>query len=425
MPTDVHERRHVLLVSLNYTPEQTGIAPYVTGASRMLTSNGHRVSVITGIPHYPEWRKHKGYRRLRPATTVIDDVTVTRVPHYVPRRPGMVGRMAMELSFAFWILVLRLHRPDVVLCTSPSLFGSLVARIRTLGPRGAAFGVWVHDFYGLGSSEIGGAARRISGVIDRVEIGLLRRADGVAVIHDRFKMIVEQRMGQSEKTIVIRNWSHMADMLDDVADGDRIKAREALHWPPGCRVVLHAGNMGQKQGLENVIETAELIARDREAELLFVLLGDGNTRRDLERQAAGLSTVRFMDPLPDSEFRSALRCADVLLVNERVGVKEMAVPSKLTTYFASGTPVVAAVDRDGITAQEIESTQTGVVVPSGDPQALVTSINRLLDDPAMCSRITRAAERHCVENLSSQAAADRFERWIDLLIAASTSVRSG
>lgn len=395
----------------------------------MLAARGHQVSVITGVPHYPEWRKRPGYNSFRPTTEVIDGVRVTRVPHYVPSGPGMIGRILMELSFAFWLLVLPLRGPDAVLCTSPSLFGSLAARIRTARRAGPAFGVWVHDFYGLGSSEIGGAAGRISGLIDRVETELLRRSDGIAVIHDRFREIVDNRVvgtGSRGQTVVIRNWSHMADMIDDESPAAAVRAteRELLRWSPESRVVLHAGNMGQKQGLENVVDTAALVASHSDDDLLFVLLGDGNARRELERRAAGVPTIRFMDPLPDEEFRVALRCADVLLVNERVGVKEMAVPSKLTTYFASGTPVVAAVDRQGITAQEIESTGTGVVVPSGDPDALASSIRSLLDDRAMCAQITLAAERHCIDNLSSQAAGDGFERWIGLLVTGSAPGRA-
>ena len=51
----------------------------------------------------------------------------------------MIGRILMELSFAFWLLVLPLRGPDAVLCTSPSLFGSLAARIRTARRAGPAF----------------------------------------------------------------------------------------------------------------------------------------------------------------------------------------------------------------------------------------------------------------------------------------------
>ena len=157
---------------------------------------------------------------------------------------------------------------------------------------------------------------------------------------------------------------------------------------------------------ENVVDTAALVASHSDDDLLFVLLGDGNARRELERRAAGVPTIRFMDPLPDEEFRVALRCADVLLVNERVGVKEMAVPSKLTTYFASGTPVVAAVDRQGNYSPGDRVDRHGRRGASGDPDALASSIRSLLDDRAMCAQITLAAERHCIDNLSSQAAGD-------------------
>lgn len=398
-------QRKLLLVSLNYAPESTGIAPYVTSIAGLLTERGHDVSVITGIPHYPEWKKRPGYARFTPSTSVADGVSVTRVPHYVPQSGGLIGRILMETTFAFWLLFMRIGRPEAIICTSPSLFAAVALRLRTLFSRRVRLGVWVQDLYGLGSAEIGGVGALLSGIIGALETAVLRRADGVAVIHHRFKTIVDRRVG-CDVGFVIRNWSHIT-VPDEIIDG-----REELGWPRDASVVLHAGNMGRKQGLDNVVSSAALLDRDGDNSIMFVLMGDGNTRSELEEQAKGVRSIRFMDPLPGDSFPTALRSADLLLVNERVGVKEMAVPSKLTTYFASGTAVVAAVDRSGITAEEIRSTNSGVVVDSGDPQALIDSIRGLMREPRRREAVATCASRHCREHLSRQGAADNFERWI-------------
>ena len=137
----------------------------------------------------------------------------------------------------------------------------------------------------------------------------------------------------------IRNWTHV-DPPDPSASA---AFRDAHGWGADEVVVLHAGNMGYKQGLENVIAAAELAARS-DSRARFVLLGDGNQRASLEAAGAGVRALEFFPPVSEEEFPAALGAADVLLVNERPGVAQMAVPSKLTSYFSSGKPILAATD---------------------------------------------------------------------------------
>jgi hypothetical protein len=131
-------------------------------------------------------------------------------------------------------------------------------------------------------------------------------------------------------------------------------------------VVLHAENMGYKQGLRNLVETARLAAGQRR-NIRFVLMGDGNERKSLEALAAGLDNVEFLDPEPGDVFMDVLAAAHVLLINERPSVVNMSLPSKITSYFAAGRPVVAAVSRDGATATELTRSGGALVVPAGDP----------------------------------------------------------
>src|SRR5699024_3086421 len=105
-------------------------------------------------------------------------------------------------------------------------------------------------------------------------------------------------------------------------------------------LILHAGNMGRKQGLANVVRAASVVGPDEP--LVFVLLGDGSERTALEALAEGSNKIRFVSSLHQDEFPLALAAADALLVNELPGVKEMALPSKLTSYFAAGRPIIAA-----------------------------------------------------------------------------------
>jgi len=379
----VESNPDVLLLTLNFPPEHTGIAPYTGALAVGLSEAGFEVSARVAHPHYPEWRVRKGYGQWR-RTERLDGVEVQRLLHYVPRVPRGVRRLLSELSFGSRLMVGRFGRPRVVVTVSPPLFSTalVVLRLR-LARRRPPLIVWVQDIYTLGLAETGEGGRLTQRITKWVESYALRAADVVVVIHERFREFVTEELGvASTKVVVVRNWTH----LPRWEPVERLKARVALGWPPDVTLAVHTGNMGAKQGLENVVEAARL-ADERGTPVHFVLLGDGGERRALEECAKGITRLSFIDPLSDSDYPLALAAADVLIVNEKQGVGAMAVPSKLTSYFAAGRPVVAATDPNGITAAEVLAANSGVVVAAGDPCALLAAVSALGMD-------SEAAERY-------------------------------
>ena len=121
--------------------------------------------------------------------------------------------------------------------------------------------------------------------------------------------------------------------------------------------------------------------------------------------------------MPDGVFERALASADILLVNERPGVTEMAVPSKLTTYFATGLPVIAAVDPSSITHDEVCAAGAGPCVAAGDPGALVDAAERLAADPAAAREFGRAAQSYRDMHLGVATAVASFETTLQAAMA--------
>lgn len=401
----------VTILGLNYAPESTGNAPYTTSLAEGLSKAGHTVHVITGFPHYPEWELRAGYAGWQ-REEVINRVQVKRLRHHIPRNPSTLSRLHMELSFGMRLMFARWHKPDVVLVVSPALFSSALAILRIrLRPHRPAVGIWIQDLYSRGVVETGAAGGKLADLATALESRVLCSADGVAAIHDRFKQHMVNSLGvAAERVRVIRNWTHLpASPTSGIQE-----MRAQLGWTPQDVIVLHAGNMGKKQGLENVIEAAR-IADERKSSIRFVLMGDGNQRKRLEANAAGICRIHFMDALPDLEFQRALAAADVLLVNELPGVKDMAVPSKLTSYFNAGVPVIAATDEGSVTAFELESSSGGVRVDAAAPVALVEAAEALASDPSVADRLAQNGLRFRNETLSEAAAIAKYDQFITSL----------
>lgn len=404
-----HGGLDILIVGFYYHPDQTGIAPYTTGLARGLVERGHRVRAIVGYPHYPQWKVAEGYGGLR-MREVIDGVEVVRVRHPVPRRSNGLGRIGMEAVYAAHAATVRGPRPDVVLAVSPSLL-SVASALTWRRPGRTAVGVITQDIYcrAMTETETGAGGGRGAAAVARLEGGLLSRADGVAVIHEMFGKVVADIGVDPAKVTVIRNWSHIAD-----ATGDRRETRRRLGWGDDEVIALHTGNMGEKQGLENVVEAARL-ADSAARPVRFVLLGHGARRPELEALGSGVRRLQFIDPLPAGEFEDAMAAADVLVLNEKPGVAEMCVPSKLTSYFAAGRPVVAATDPRSGAAMEMRAARAGSSVDSGCPDELLSAVLRTGADPEGAVASGRRGREYAGRVLSEPAALDAYESWIGQL----------
>lgn len=399
------------VIGLNYRPEITGVAVYTAGlAEGLARDGGHSVHVVAGYPHYPEWRVHAGFTGLSRNDDTAG-VKVKRLRHYVPARPHLLNRLAMELHFGLRAVFSAWDEPDVLLLVTPALFSTAVAVLRAR-VKGTATCIWVQDIYSLGVSESGAGGRIGAWALRRVERAVVGSASTIVVIHERFKRYLVAELGiAADRVDVVRNWCHIED-----APEDREETRRDRGWAPDDIIVLHAGNMGLKQGLENVVSASE-IAESRGSRVRFVLLGDGNQRSALQA-AGGNSHLEFLRPLPEDEFRATLAAADVLLVNERPGLTEMSVPSKLTSYFQSGLPVIAATDRSSVTADELAVAGAGIRVDPAAPGALVEAAERLAIDANLALAYGAAGRRFATHVLGAEPAINRFGAILERLAPA-------
>lgn len=397
-------RLRILITSSYYWPEPAGNAPYVTGLAEHLAAQGHDVAVATGFPHYPAWASTP--RRLA-QHEVRNNVVIRRRWHYVPHAQSAFTRGVYEATlWAFGATALPLTRPDVVVGVVPTLAAAALARLAGVVHR-RPYGLIFQDIVGLAATQSGiEGGHRIAGVVGRGELRLARRAAAIAVIADGFGRYFERHGVDRDRIRRLRNWSQDVTPVEA-----RAETRARLGWPADSFICVHAGNMGHKQGLENVLAAAE---RLRGGNTLLVLAGDGNERERLEQIARSreLENVLFLPPSPPGEYEALLRAADVLLVNQRASVGEMSLASKLTSYFAAGRPVLAAVAPESETAREVVAAGAGMLAPPDDPQALADALTALATNDTRASEYRQNALRYTSERLTQTAVLREYEAFV-------------
>lgn len=399
--------RRLLLIGINYAPEETGISPYTTEMAEHLVGKGWDVTAITGMPHYPQWQVHEEYRRSFRSRELRNGVALRRLRHYVPSRQSAFGRSLYEATFLLQALSsLRLPKPDCVVGITPSLSGGVAAALHARR-HGVPFGVVVQDLLGQAATQSGIPAGRLAaGPAQAVEGWVLRRAAGVAVVADSFLPHLQRAGVPAERVSTLPNWTHLPAPSPRSRD-----LRRTFGWAENETVVLHAGNMGYKQHLENLVATARLAVMEQPT-LRFVLLGDGTERPRLQTLAAGLANVQFLNLQPADLFINVLAAADIFLVNERPTVLNMSLPSKITSYLRAGRPVVAAVNPDGATAQVLTAASAALVVPADDPPALLAAVCRLREDSALGHELVALGAAHARSKFDRDACLTRAERFV-------------
>lgn len=401
--------RRVVVLGINYRPETTGIAPYTTAMAEGLAASGLDVRVITGIPHYPQWQvRDERYLSGRRWHERVNGIQVTRLKHFVPARAGLLGRARMESEFMARASRLLHGTPsDAVIAVTPSLAGAAAA---VVGARGRPIGVIVQDLTGAGAAESGTAGRLAGSAITRVELALLRRAALIGVITPRFGEILAEHGIDPDRIVEVPNFTHVKSVK-----ADQEAARERLGWPASGTVVVHTGNLGMKQGLESVVEAARL-ADKRRSDVTFVLVGAGNQRAGLEAQGRDVRRLRFVDPVSEDDYPYVLAAANILLLNERPGVLEMSMPSKLTSYVSGGRPIAAAVEIGGITQTVLAEAGCAELIPPGDPRRLLSAVEELASNPRRRDELVGAAAAMGAKRYSRDAAVQRYERFSERLL---------
>lgn len=370
----------VAFYGINYRPEPTGIGPYTAELAEEMVKSGLAVRVITTFAHYPQWKVDRADAKVWRRREVLNGVSVLRLRTRMPRPMTGVQRLLFELSY---LLSAIMHGPGdagTVVGIIPGLGSGLAAAVHGRLRRRRVV-IVVQDLAGRGLRQSGlSSARALGALAGAAENLAIRWADQVIVISDNFVKPLEDSGISPSKMRVLSNWSK------ETATPELAVAPQ----PASAVTLLHAGSMGMKQGLEQLVATAAEASK-RGRDWKFVLVGDGSERRRLELLATGLDNVEFRDPVSGGEFPSLLASAQVLLLFQAPTNIDMSFPSKLTSYFGAGVPVVAVVAQEGPVGQLLESTGSGLVAAPGCPAATVDALDALLNDPARAKRYVTAA----------------------------------
>lgn len=396
----------IVLYGLNYSPELTGIGKYSGELAAWLNQANQDVIVVTAPPYYPEWRVREGYSSTRWQVSNDNGVRLIRCPLYVPVKVTAARRLLHLISFALSSFIPMLwqlrKKPDVVVLVVPTLFCApaalLLARLSN-----AKCIVHVQDYevdalFGLGLAKPG-PLKRFAFAFERF---ILRRFDYLSTISTGMLKRAQQKGVPGSRLIFFPNWSE-THRFEHAEKSPELLSN--LGVPDRKRVILYSGNMGDKQGLEQVLDAAASLQDD--PNLFFLLVGEGSGKQRLVDKAKQLklTNVAFAPLQPYDDLPALLASADVHLVVQKRGAADAVLPSKLTNILAVGGNAVITSDAD-TTLGMLCSDHPGIAIRI-EPESVEALIHGIQDALEMPARNAQA-QAYANEYLNKERILQRF-----------------
>lgn len=402
---------NILVVSQYFWPENFR----VNELAAELVRRGHRVTILTGLPNYPDGEVFADYRERPEHYTVFEGAEIIRVP-MLARGSGALRLLLNYLTFALsatfiggWRLRGRPFDAIFTFEVSPISVGIPSAWMRRL--KGAPQVFWVLDLWPetLKAVNVVRSAWALSIVALLVRF-VYRNCDIILAQSTSFVADIARYAPARSRIEYFPAWA------DEVFGGANVKPAIEIPLDPTVFTILFAGNIGEAQDFPSILDAAERL-RDR-SDIRWVVVGDGRMTEWVRGQISqrGLDQkVLMVGRYPLERMPEFFAHADALLVSlKNEPVFAMTIPGKMQSYFAAGLPVLAMLNGEG--ARIVTEAGAGLVCPAGDSDGLARIVEEMA---AMAVSIRQQmgenGRRLCFKQFNREMLIDRLENWLEEL----------
>ena len=402
-------KKHILVITQYFYPETFRI----NDICEEWVKRGYKVTVLTGIPNYPEGRFYKGYGWTKKRKETWKGVEIIRIP-LIARGKGPIGLMLNYFSFVvsgfFWKLFTRL-KADAVFSFEVSPMTQVKIGCWYAKRRKIPHYLYVQDLWPENVEIVTGIrSKAILNPIGKMVNRIYRDSDVIFATSEGFVGEIQKRVFD-DKTKV-KFWPQYAEEFYQPTDS-RI---EALSKDDAFKIIF-TGNVGQAQGLDVLPKTAALL-KEKGVQVRFVIVGDGRGKDNLlaeieERNVSEYFTL--VGRRPAEEIPAYLcSCQTAFLSFMDNPLFANTIPAKLQSYMACGMPIIVAAT--GETKKIVEAAECGVCSEIGNAESLAETIIHFMSRSDL-AQMGENSRKYCVEHFNKQKLMDEMDGYLQSPLA--------
>lgn len=366
----------ILVISQYYYPEQFRI----NEICEELASKGNEVTVLAGIPNYPEGEIFPGYEKSYKKIETLNGVKIIRCNNK-PRHKGIVN---LAINYASYVvcanrIIKKLNEKfDVVYVyeLSPitmAIPAIKIKRIRKLPMYLYCLDLWPESAKEYSTGKILSEHNIIYKFIKLLSSKIYQKADMIGVTSPSFKKYLSDVCKVDKQKI-----HYLPQHSDDVAKDNNLQKRSSKNVN-----IFYMGNVGISQNVDQIVDAVYMI---RNVENFKVhVVGAGSELENMMRNVSikGLDDkFVFYGKRPYSDmykfYREADGCLLTLNAKTRVG---NTIPGKLQNYMSAGKPIIAAINGDA--SDVIKQANCGICVQADDSEKLSQAFLKFINDKHM------------------------------------------
>ena len=379
---------NILFLTDNFPPERNVPAMRTWEHVSRWVKDGHRVTIITTAPNFPQGKPLAGYTNRWYMKEDMGGVTVIRVKSYIAANEGFLKRILDYVSFMVTggIVAMFQKRPDILITTSPQFFcavaGWVVSRLR-----------WIFELRDLWPASIVAVGAMKEGIAIKtlywMEMSMYRAADRVIAVTKGLKQDLVDRGIPSDKIVVVRNGADTNRFTPRPKDATFVE-KFGLQ---GKFVVGYYGTIGMGAGVQTAVDAGRVLRDRGRDDIVIMLAGAGAEYDEVEKsiQEQGLTNVKLLPPFDQADMPAvwSLLDAAIVMMKDRP-LFRATISSKTFEALAMGMPVIMSLPAGEATGL-VDEYGFGINVLPENPEDMANAIQKLADDPALTKALGQKA----------------------------------
>ena len=398
--------KNIVIISLNYYPEDTAIGFYSTKMTEYLHFKGWNVTVITGFPYYPKWEIAKEYKvKKKYFEEEINGVKIIRYKQFVPSNPSFFTRILHIIDFTFgsFFNINKIQQASVVLSIIPFTSSAWLGKKLSKKIK-AKHWIHVQDFefniaLDSGISSNKRLKKYFSKRLFNFESKILNSANIVSTIS--FGMLEKLKNKSTSETYYFPNW----------IDSDLINPSKAnLHKILKSKKfkILYSGNIAAKQDWDLFLKIVNAFKDNDHIE--FIVVGNGSAKKKLIEQTKNFKNVNHFNSVPFNELNDLLCSADLHILFQKGNVIDTVMPSKILGMMASEVPSLVTGNIESEVAKMFKSSKIGYFYKCTDLPLIIKKIKNLISDKTKGKAVGENARKYIVNSFSSKKILKNFNK---------------